>query len=266
VAGDPARLVAATRVSGPPAVALVGARRGSAEGLEMARALGRGLAAAGVVVVSGMAMGIDAAAHRGALEAGGPTIAVLACGPEIPYPRHEERLHRELLRTQSVISELPPGTTPRRWCFPARNRIIAALAQLTVVVEAAARSGSLITAEFAIALGRDVGVVPGRAGSPATRGGNSLLREGAAVVLEPEDVLDLVLGTDRPVAERPDPADGLPEGLARVLTDVRRGHGSVAALVREGHGAQEAMMALGELELLGLVRRVAGGMVVAAGC
>jgi predicted Rossmann fold nucleotide-binding protein DprA/Smf involved in DNA uptake len=108
--------------------------------------------------------------------------------------------------------------------------------------------------------------VPGRAGSPSTRGGNTLLREGAAVVLEAEDVLDLVLGTDRPSDPAADPAAGLPDALRAVLSDVRRGHGSVAALVGEGHGAQEAMVALGELELLGLVRRIPGGAVVAVGC
>ena len=149
-----------------PAVAIVGARRASPYGLEMSYALGRGLGAAGVTVVSGLALGIDAAAHRGCLDAGGRPIAVLAGGPDIPYPRTHARLHERIRARGLVVAELPPGQRPHRWGFPARNRIMAGLAATTVVVEAAAESGSMITATLAEQLGRTVAAVPGRATSP----------------------------------------------------------------------------------------------------
>jgi DNA processing protein len=160
VAGDPARL-AALCDRDTPAVAVVGARRAGAEGLEIARALGRGLAAADVTVISGMALGIDSAAHTGALEVGGPTVTVLAGGADVAYPSSKRSLHRELVRTQAAISEMPPGFQPFRWCFPARNRTIAGLGSMTIVVEATERSGSLITAELAQDLGRAVGADSG---------------------------------------------------------------------------------------------------------
>lgn len=160
LAGDADRLVALTR-DDAPAVAIVGARRAGPDGLEIARGLGRGLAAAGVDVISGMALGIDSAAHAGALEVGGPTLTVLASGADVPYPPSKRALYRAIVRTQAAISEMPPGFRPFRWCFPARNRTIAALASLTIVVEATERSGSLITAELAQDLGRAVGAVPG---------------------------------------------------------------------------------------------------------
>jgi DNA processing protein len=244
------------------AAAVVGTRRASAEGTEMARGLGRGLAAAGVTVVSGMAMGIDSAAHRGALDAGGPTVAVLACGPDVAYPAREAILHRELRDAALIVSEAPPGATPRRWAFPARNRIIAALGQLTIVVEGAERSGSLITAEFATGLGRDVAAVPGRAGSAYTRGSNGLLKEGAAVVLDAEDALDVLLGTDRVRTDPRGAPANLEPRLRALLEDVGRGHVSVPALVAAGHDVDAALVGLSELELLGLLRRAPGGVVV----
>jgi len=207
-----------------PAVAIVGARRATGYGVEVARGLGRGVAAAGVTVVSGMAFGVDAAAQAGALEAGGPTIAVLAGGADVPYPAGKRRLyerivgHPGLLAGQRppaddasptagaaaasatgkvagcVVSEMPPGFEPFRWSFPARNRIIAALGGLTVVVEAAERSGSLITAELAAGLGRGVAAVPGQVTAPQAAGTNALLADGAALVRDARDVLDHLLG------------------------------------------------------------------------
>jgi DNA processing protein len=255
-----------------PAVAVVGTRHASAEGLEMARVLGRGLARAGVTVVSGMALGIDAAAHAGALAAPGPTVAVLAGGADTPYPPSKSALYARIRADHCVVSEMPPGFRPFRWCFPARNRIIAALGQLTVVVEGAERSGSLITADFAAALGREVAAVPGRVTSPRARGSNGLLRDGATVVLGVEDVLDAVFG-----AERPDPpgwghAAGstrggaeLPGALAAVLDAVAAGRDRLDALARTPAEADGAMIALAELELRGLVRRAPGGRYVVAG-
>jgi DNA processing protein len=150
--GDPALL---DGLEPYEAVTVVGARRATSYGREVARELGRELASAGMVVVSGLAFGIDACAHRGALDAG-RTIAVLGCGPDVAYPASNRSLRR-ICESGLVLSELPPGATPWRWTFPARNRIMAALAGMTVVVEAAARSGSLITTDLAADLGRDLG-------------------------------------------------------------------------------------------------------------
>lgn len=242
----------------PPAVAIVGTRRASAEGLEMATALGRGLAEAGVTVVSGLALGIDSAAQAGALEGGGATVAVLAGAAEIAYPRSKAPLHRRITAEACVVSELPPGFEPFRWCFPARNRIIAGLAQLTLVVEGAERSGSLITADFASAFGREVAAVPGRATSPRTRGSNGLIRDGATVVLGVGDVLDAVLGHDRD----PVPAQGraaLPPELETLFDAVAGGRDTVAALATTPTEADAARLGLAELEGSGLLRRAGGG-------
>ncbi len=250
---------------GPPVVAIVGTRRASAEGLEMARTLGRGLSRAGVTVVSGMALGIDSAAHAGALDGGGATVAVLAGAAEIAYPRSKAGLHERILAQACAVSELPPGFEPFRWCFPARNRIIAGLAELTLVVEGAERSGSLITADFASALGREVAAVPGRATSPRTRGSNGLIRDGATLVLGVDDVLDAVLGFDRDAEATATPrAAGLDPALATLLDAVAAGTDTVAALASTPAGADAALLGLAELEQEGLVKRAGGGRYVVA--
>ena len=182
---------------------VVGSRRATGYGRQVARDLSRELSTAGMIVVSGLAFGIDACAHRGALDAGGPTIAVLGCGPDTSYPAAHRSLWGRIAETGAVISELPPGSTPWRWSFPARNRVMAALAGMTVVVEAAARSGSLITADLAAELGRDLGAVPGPVTSRASAGPNELLAGGACVVRDAQDVLDAMLGAGvRPSAAR----------------------------------------------------------------
>jgi DNA processing protein len=246
----------------PPAVAIVGARRASAYGLEMARTLGRGLAAAGLTVVSGMALGVDSAAHAGALEAGARTIAVLGGGADVAYPRAKRALHTELCERAAVVSELPAGFRPRRWTFPARNRVIAGLAAMTVVVEAGERSGALITARVAREIGRDVGAVPGQVTSPAAAGANALLRDGACFVDGAQSVLDALFGA----GARSVPQERRPEELTPVLRilldEVRHGEGSVAGLVA-GRDVSQVMAALAELELRGYVRRGAGGVYVA---
>jgi DNA processing protein len=170
-------------------VAIVGSRRATSYGREVARSLARELADAGVQVVSGLAFGIDACAHRGALDAGAPTVAVLGCGPDTAYPAAHRELWRRIAEQGAVLSELPPGATPWRWTFPARNRIVAGLAGMTVVVEAAARSGSLVTARLASGYGRLIGAVPGPVTSRASVGPNSLLSTGAVVVRDGGDVL-----------------------------------------------------------------------------
>lgn len=175
------------------AVTIVGARRASTYGREVARELSRELALAGMIVVSGLAFGIDACAHRGALDAG-LTVAVLGCGADVAYPAAHRSLWRRIGEDGLVLSELPPGCGAWRWTFPARNRIMAALSGMTVVVEAAERSGSLITADLAADLGRDLGAVPGPVGSRLSAAPNSLLAGGACLVRDAQDVLDAMLG------------------------------------------------------------------------
>lgn len=170
-------------------VTICGSRRATSYGREVARSLGNELGSAGVVVVSGLAFGIDACAHRGALDSGAPTIAVLGCGPDVAYPAAHRELWRRIAEHGLVLSELPPGSTPWRWTFPARNRIMAALARITVVVEAAERSGSMVTAGFASDFGRLIGAVPGPITSRASVGPNSLLSNGAVVIRDGGDVL-----------------------------------------------------------------------------
>lgn len=261
VAGALERFVA---LLAEPCVSIVGARRASAYGLEVARSLGRGLSAAGVTVISGLALGIDSAAHAGALEAGGNTIAVLANGADVPYPRSKAGLYARIRVAGAIVSELPPRFPVWRWAFPARNRIIAGLAPLTVVVEAGERSGSLITSGIAEDLGREVGAVPGRVTSSLAAGPNELLKAGAHVVREPADVLDLLFGAGgRPA---PPPAAAVPAHLGVVFGAVGDGHDSAGALARAGWELGEALAALSELELLGHVRRAPGGrFVVSAG-
>jgi DNA processing protein len=233
------------------AVTVVGSRRATSYGREVARELGRELATAGMVVVSGLAFGIDACAHRGAIDAG-RTIAVLGCGADTAYPAAHRSLWRRISEEGLVISELPPGAAPWRWTFPARNRIMAALAGMTVVVEAATRSGSLITADLAADLGRDLGAVPGPVTSRASAGPNALLAGGACVVRDAQDVLDAMLGAGAKRVERSGPALDLQ--LAEALAAVDAGESScdgVAAAL--GLGGAEAAASLSRLELLGYV-------------
>lgn len=252
-----------SELCGEPAVALVGTRSESAYGSEVARALGGGLGAAGVTVVSGLAIGIDGAAHRGCVDAGGGAIAVLAGGVDVPYPRHNLALYRRIRETGIVISELPPGERPMRWSFPARNRIMAALAGVTVVVEAAERSGSLITASFAAQLGRTVAAVPGRVNSPRSAGSNRLLREGAAVVRGPEDVLDELFGvgcwTAGPHSGAPSPGDALPAEVRRVLDALDDGEDADGLARAAGLSTQAVRAALGRLEADGFITRTGVG-------
>lgn len=189
--GDPARL---DRLTPSASVAVVGARRSTSYGREVARELGSDLAREGVVVVSGLAFGVDACAHRGALETGS-TVAVLGCGPDIAYPASHRSLWRQIAERGLVLSELTPGTGPWRWTFPARNRIVAGLCAMTVVVEAAERSGSLITANLAADLGRELGAVPGPVSSRASAGANDLLAGGACLIRCASDVLEVLAAT-----------------------------------------------------------------------
>ena len=244
-----------------PAAVVIGSRRPSEYGRTVAYGMGRGLGAAGVPVVSGLALGIDAIAHRGCLDGGGRTIAVLACGVDVPYPRTNRALYERIRESGAIVSEMPPGSPPRRWLFPARNRIMAALGRLTVVVEAAERSGTLITADFAAELGRDVAAVPGRVTSDAAAGTNGLLRNGAALVTGAQDVLDLLYGVGArsvPEPARPelDPVD------ARVFEALSRGGGLDEVGAEVGLGPAALRAALARLEVVGRVRRGPSGSYV----
>jgi DNA processing protein len=235
-------------------VTIVGTRDATPYGIDVAHDLARGLAAAGITTVSGMALGIDAAAHRGALGAHGATIAVLACGPDVAYPRRHRDLHAQIARQGVVVSELPPGRRAYRWSFPARNRIMAALARLTVVVEAAESSGTLITAAFAQDLGRTVGAVPGKVTTRVARGSNKLLRDGAPVIRDAGDALDELFGLGEPprlTAAGPDV-----DPVERKLLDaVEAGLDMEGICAFAGLPAAEARAALVRLEIKGLVRR-----------
>jgi DNA processing protein len=238
-------------------VALVGSRRPSPYGVEIAGGLGRGLACTRLTVVSGMALGIDSAAHAGALEAGGQTVAVLPGSAERPYPAGKRVLHRRILSAGAAVSELGPGPSVRRWMFLARNRIIAGLAAMTVVIEAGERSGSLVTARVAARLGRPVGAVPGRVTTPQAAGPNGLLGAGACVVRGPQDVLDHLFGAGVRVAGGPRPQPRAE--LRPLLCAIAEGHDTAAALARAGFGPERGLAALAALELEGYVRRGAGG-------
>lgn len=174
-----------------PIVAVVGTRRATAYGQRMTREIVGALARAGATIVSGMALGIDATAHKAALDAGGGTVAVLGTGADVAYPRGHVALHRQIGARGLVLSELPPGARSHRGSFPKRNRIIAALAKLTIVVEAPLLSGALITARHALDLGRDVAAVPGPIDSPQSQGTNEYIRDGAHPITSVADALTL---------------------------------------------------------------------------
>jgi DNA processing protein len=233
-----------------PAVAVVGARSCSAYGRSVARTLGRELAATGLVVVSGMARGIDGEAHRGALEAGGVTVAVLGCGVDRDYPAAHAELARRIRERGLVVSEYEPGVEPAPWRFPARNRIIAGMSEAVVVVEARERSGALITADFALEEGRDVCAVPGEITSALSAGTNALLRLGAMPVTSAGDILELFgLAPAEPEAAALGPA------AQTLLERLRDGALTGDELMRaSGIDPGQASAALMELEL---ARRVA---------
>ncbi|HJU48152.1 MAG TPA: DNA-processing protein DprA [Gaiellaceae bacterium] len=233
-----------------PAVAVVGARACSAYGRTVARSLARQLAATGVVVISGLARGIDGEAHRGALDAGGLTVAVLGCGIDRDYPAvHAELASRIAARGGLVVSEYEQGVEPAPWRFPARNRIIAGLCRATVVVEARERSGALLTADFALEDGREVMAVPGEITSSLSAGANALLRLGATPVTHADDVLEAI------GLERAPPSPAELEGAAAVVFEaLQPGAATADELVRRtGLDTGTLAAALVQLELAGRV-------------
>jgi DNA processing protein len=253
-------------------VAVVGARACTAYGERATVAVAGGLASDGWAVVSGGAFGIDAAAHRAALAIGGPTIAVLACGVDVAYPRAHDALLARIGDSGLVVSELPPGSQPLKHRFLARNRVIAALSRGTVVVEAARRSGAVSTASRALELGRVVMAVPGPVTSMASSGTNRLLHEQVArAVSDSDEVVSLLTGCDASPGSRgvdashgvsgPADLDGMPEDARAVLAALpSRGTRSVEAVAERAAITPAACLAhLGLLEIRGLVRRAGSG-------
>jgi DNA processing protein len=237
-----------------PAVAVVGARACSPYGTQVARLLGCELARAGLVVVSGLARGVDGEAHRGALDAGGITIAVLGCGVDRDYPAVHAELARRIGESGLVVSEYAPGVEPAPWRFPARNRIIAGLTAATVVVEARGRSGALITADFALEEGREVFACPGEITSALSEGTNALLRLGAAPLTKVGDVLELY-GLAAPDGAEHD----LSPAAAAIFAQLADTPLGADELVRAADvDAANAAAALSELELAGLVAHAGG--------
>lgn len=257
-----------------PMVAMVGARNASSLGLRMARRLAAGLAAAGQVVVSGLARGIDAEAHEAALETG--TVAVMAGGVDVVYPEEHAGLAARIAAGGALLSEQPMGTVPQARHFPLRNRIVAGLSRAVVVVEAASRSGSLITARDALDLGREVMAVPGHPFDARAAGCNMLIRDGAVLVRGPADVLETLGMQAVPVAAEPEvpapaPLPG-PVPARRPLAEIAALHGAILARLGPSPVAEDALIrdlaipagavaqALVALEMEGQVIRHAGGM------
>jgi DNA processing protein len=237
------------------AVAVVGARACSPYGAQVARMLGRELAAAGLVVVSGLARGVDGEAHRGALGSGGLTVGVLGCGIDRDYPASHAQLSRRIEELGLVVSEYEPGVEPAPWRFPARNRIIAGLCEAVVVVEARERSGALITADFALEEGREVFAVPGEITAALSTGTNALLKLGATPLTSARDVLE-TLGIEPP---EPEPSATVSPVAAKVLELVREAACGADELTARGVlDAGAVSVALTELELAGLVAAADG--------
>ena len=250
-----------------PAVAVVGSRRATAYGRRTSESIGAHLAAAGVVVVSGLALGVDGAAHRGALKARGGTVAVLGSGIDRPHPPSHGRLFEKIAEDGLLVSEFLPGSQPLPHHFPQRNRIIAALSRAVVVVEAAERSGALITVDHALDLGRDVFAVPGSVERANSRGTNAMIRDGAGIVTSPEALANEMDWLDRPLrgareasprkAVRPNFADPDEERLWLALEEESH---HVDVLSRKvGLDPGRTLAALLSLEMGGLVVQ-RGGM------
>ncbi len=276
-------------------VAIVGCRRASARGAAFTRRLAGEAAGMGIPVVSGAALGIDTAAHRGALDAGGKTVAVLGTGLDVPYPETNERLLDEISVKGCVVSEQLMGTPPLKYVFPRRNRLISAFSHAVIVVEAGERSGALITAKWALEQGRDVGAVPGFPGDARSRGSNGLIKSGAFTVEGIDDILEAVprigVARDHPTRRADVPGEGAPgengtaagDGGARALGEtLGRGRPDEAGLTAEASSVLNALgsspvdvdaiarhmempaaavqRSLLDLELRGFVEREASGL------
>lgn len=251
------------------AVAVVGSRKASVGAHSVARRIGGALAERGVTVVSGLALGIDAEVHRGSLDGGGPMVGVLGCGIDVVYPKRNRPLFEEVVESGrgAIVSEYYLGEAPLAWRFPARNRIIAGLAGITVIVEAAERSGSLITARHALDEGREVWAVPGPIGMPECRGSNKLLADGAAVLWDIEEFAAAFGEAVKPEPEVSGAGPGVPEGLppaeSRVLTAVDFAPSGIDVIgARSGLDMRSLLPALTLLELKGYIAKDSSGAFV----
>lgn len=238
-----------------PSVAVVGARRSDSYGNETARTFAKALAEKGVQIISGMAWGIDGMAHEGALEAGGDTFAVLGCGVDVCYPAGHRRLYERIMEKGGILSEQPPGMPPIAAHFPARNRIISGLSDLVLVVEAKEKSGSLITADFALDQGKDVFAVPGRVTDVLSQGCLNLIRQGAGVADSPRTVLE-ALGISSGKNKEPEKIL-LAKEENIVYSWIRLQPVSLEELVRKTKmPVQKVLRILVELELKGCIREI----------
>ena len=244
-----------------PAIAVVGTRRPSRYGVDCARHLAREFASRGIVVVSGMAAGIDASAHEGALSVDGSTVAVLGCGPDVCYPRGNKALFQQISLRGTVMSEYEPGTQPRPYFFPERNRIIAGMSAAAVVIEGAPNGGAMITARLAGEFGRDVFCTPGSVSSPKSAGPHSLIRDGARLVTSASDVIE-DLGWTIPASSMSQAADQphLNPDESLVLGALDHEPAIVERIAKaSGLPIATTLSVLSMLEIKGLVARVAGG-------
>jgi len=243
-------------LSEAPGIAVVGSRQATRYGIDLAESYGAALARVGWTVVSGLARGIDAAAHRGCLRSGGHAVAVLGCGIDVCYPRENRGLFDQIRESGgAIISEYKAGAPPERWRFPARNRIIAAISVAVVVVESARRGGALITARLGGEMGRELFAVPGDVGRPASEGCNLLIRDGAAMVLGPADLIEAISITG--VGPPPGRAGAPPPGdEASLGSPVPAGGMSLDELPEAWSVTMsEALVRVGKLEIEGSIRR-----------
>jgi len=242
------------------AIAVVGTRKASNSGLSTARWLARELGGMGFSIVSGLARGVDAAAHQGALESGGRTLAVLGCGVDVVYPPEHRKLKQEVEAKGAVISEFPPGTPPYAWNFPARNRIISGLALGVIVAEAGEKSGALITADFALEQGREVFAIPGNIRAESGKGSNMLLKQGAKMVASVEDILEelnLEYRRDEP------PVSRLTDPQLKILGILDYDGVEIEKIIElSGFNSSQTLAHLFTLESLGMVERFPGNVYI----
>jgi DNA processing protein len=246
----------------PYRIAMVGSRNPTPQGLENARQFARALAAQGVCVVSGLALGVDGAAHEGALEAGGTTLAVVGTGLDRVYPRRHQALAHRIAEQGALLSEYPIGTPPMAAHFPQRNRLIAGLSHGTLVVEATLQSGSLITARLATEQGREVYAIPGSIHAPQSRGCHQLIRQGAKLVESAQDILEDLKPSIQPVLDAPQPGSANPDAPSDdpLLQALGYEPADLDALqARTGWPTAQLQARLLELELEGCVGRLSGG-------
>lgn len=248
-------------------LAMVGSRKPSPNGLVITENFSSELARLGIVIISGMARGIDSAAHHGALQSNGVTLAVLGCGPDIVYPRENEKLMKEIVKNGAIITEFPPGTMPQPWHFPSRNRIISGLSNAVLVVEAAEKSGALITADFALEQGREVMAVPGNINNPKSTGTNKLIQQGAALIINVLDIINELGIETREIGQATeqfeiDNLDGHEKIVHQLFNDVPLSLEQIIILSRLA--PEEVAAALTLLEIKGIIKCLPGKMYIDA--